>query len=488
MNRMHGIIFAYEQRGELRELTERRTAASMPFGGRYRAVDFALSNLLNAGVTDVGMVLHGRYQSMLDHVGSGKVWDMSRKRGGLHLLPPFNYLHEWGVTPFRGKMEALAGVRDYLNEIRQDYVVLMEGDLVANLPLADILEQHIRTHADITAVCGDDSFATENGTYFEKDPDGRIREVLFNMHQPRGYRSLDVFVMSTDLLRSLVDECQARDQYSFRRDVLQAKQDLLHLQSYTFSGFAAQIRSVQEYYDRSMQLLDKEIREDLFTSDRPIRAKGADKASTYIGPDGVCLNSLVAEGCRIEGTVTLDGEDIFSRKMDVNLLRKRVGMVFQKPNPFPMSIYDNVAYGPRTHGIRSRVKLDEIVEKSLRGAAIWDEVKDRLKKSALGMSGGQQQRLCIARALAVEPEVLLMDEPTSALDPISTSRIEELAMELKKDYTIVMVTHNMQQAARISDKTAFFLLGDMVEFGPTEKIFSMPQDRRTEDYITGRFG
>ena len=272
MNRMHGIIFAYEQRGELRELTERRTAASMPFGGRYRAVDFALSNLLNAGVTDVGMVLHGRYQSMLDHVGSGKVWDMSRKRGGLHLLPPFNYLHEWGVTPFRGKMEALAGVRDYLNEIRQDYVVLMEGDLVANLPLADILEQHIRTQ--------------------ETD-----------MHQPRGYRSLDVFVMSTDLLRSLVDECQARDQYSFRRDVLQAKQDLLHLQSYTFSGFAAQIRSVQEYYDRSMQLLDKEIREDLFTSDRPIRAKGADKASTYIGPDGVCLNSLVAEGCRIEGTV-----------------------------------------------------------------------------------------------------------------------------------------------------------------------------------------
>ena len=179
----------------------------------------------------------------------------------------------------------------------------MEGDLVSNLPLADILEQHIRTHADITAVCGDDSFATENGTYFEKDPDGRIREVLFNMHQPRGYRSLDVFVMSTDLLRSLVDECQARDQYSFRRDVLQAKQDLLHLQSYTFSGFAAQIRSVQEYYDRSMQLLDKQIREDLFTSDRPIRAKGADKASTYIGPDGVCLNSLVAEGCRIEGTV-----------------------------------------------------------------------------------------------------------------------------------------------------------------------------------------
>ena len=223
----------------------------------------------------------------------------------------------------------------------------------------------------------------------------------------------------------------------------------------------------------------------------------ANEITAFIGPSGCGKSTLLkslnrmndlVEGCRIEGTVTLDGEDIFSRKMDVNLLRKRVGMVFQKPNPFPMSIYDNVAYGPRTHGIRSRVKLDEIVEKSLRGATIWDEVKDRLKKSALGMSGGQQQRLCIARALAVEPEVLLMDEPTSALDPISTSRIEELAMELKKDYTIVMVTHNMQQAARISDKTAFFLLGDMVEFGPTEKIFSMPQDRRTEDYITGRFG
>ena len=223
----------------------------------------------------------------------------------------------------------------------------------------------------------------------------------------------------------------------------------------------------------------------------------ANEITAFIGPSGCGKSTLLkslnrmndlVEGCRIEGTVTLDGEDIFSRKMDVNLLRKRVGMVFQKPNPFPMSIYDNVAYGPRTHGIRSRVKLDEIVEKSLRGAAIWDEVKDRLKMSALGMSGGQQQRLCIARALAVEPEVLLMDEPTSALDPISTSRIEELAMELKKDYTIVMVTHNMQQAARISDKTAFFLLGDMVEFGPTEKIFSMPQDRRTEDYITGRFG
>ena len=198
------------------------------------------------------------------------------------------------------------------------------------------------------------------------------------------------------------------------------------------------------------------------------------------------MNDLIP-GCKITGDITLDGEDIYGN-MNVNLLRKRVGMVFQKPNPFPMSIYDNIAYGPRTHGIRSKKQLDEIVERSLRDAAIWDEVKDRLKKSALGMSGGQQQRLCIARALAVQPEVLLMDEPTSALDPISTSKIEELAMELKKDYTIVMVTHNMQQAVRVSDKTAFFLLGEVIEYDETETLFSVPKDKRTEDYITGRFG
>lgn len=218
--------------------------------------------------------------------------------------------------------------------------------------------------------------------------------------------------------------------------------------------------------------------------------------TAFIGPSGCgkstflkCLNRMndLVEGCNITGDVKLDGEDIFDG-MDVNLLRKRVGMVFQNPNPFPMSVYDNIAYGPRTHGIHSKEKLDEIVERSLKQAAIWDELKDRLKKSALGLSGGQQQRLCIARALAVEPEVLLMDEPTSALDPISTSKIEDLAMELKHDYTIIMVTHNMQQATRIADKTAFFLLGQVIEFDDTEKMFSKPQDKRTEDYITGRFG
>lgn len=222
----------------------------------------------------------------------------------------------------------------------------------------------------------------------------------------------------------------------------------------------------------------------------------ANKITAFIGPSGCGKSTLLkslnrmndlVEGCRITGRLTLDGEDIYG-DMDVNLLRKRVGMVFQKPNPFPMSIYDNIAYGPRTHGIHAKARLDEIVEKALRDAAIWDEVKDRLKKSALGMSGGQQQRLCIARALAVEPEVLLMDEPTSALDPISTSRIEDLAAELKEKYTIVMVTHNMQQAARISDKTAFFLLGEVIEYEDTVTLFSMPKNRKTEEYITGRFG
>ena len=210
-----------------------------------------------------------------------------------------------------------------------------------------------------------------------------------------------------------------------------------------------------------------------------------------VGPSGCGKSTLLNLICGLirseQGQILLDGQDIF-HDIDVNLLRKRVGMVFQKPNPFPMSIYDNVAYGPRTHGIRSKAKLDDLVEKSLRDAAIWNECKDRLKTSALGMSGGQQQRLCIARALAVQPEVLLMDEPTSALDPISTSKIEDLAMELKKDYTIVMVTHNMQQAVRVSDNTAFFLLGEVIEYNETEKLFSIPADKRTEDYITGRFG
>lgn len=245
-----------------------------------------------------------------------------------------------------------------------------------------------------------------------------------------------------------------------------------------------QIRDMNLFYGDFQALRDI----DLAIKEKEITA--------FIGPSGCGKSTLLrslnrmndlVEGCRITGDILLDGEDIY-KSGDVNLLRKRVGMVFQKPNPFPMSIYDNIAYGPRTHGVKSRVRLDEIVETSLRHAAIWDETKDNLKKSALSMSGGQQQRICIARALAAEPEVLLMDEPTSALDPISTSKIEDLVLELKKDYTIVMVTHNMQQATRVSDTTAFFLLGEIVETGDTETLFSVPRDKRTEDYITGRFG
>lgn len=244
------------------------------------------------------------------------------------------------------------------------------------------------------------------------------------------------------------------------------------------------VKDMQLYYDdfHALKDVNLEIPENQITA--------------FIGPSGCGKSTLLkslnrmndlVEGCRIEGKITLDGEDIYGN-IDINHLRKRVGMVFQKPNPFPMSIYDNIAYGPRTHGIKSKAKLDQIVEQSLRNAAIWDELKDRLNKSALGLSGGQQQRLCIARALAVEPEVLLMDEPTSALDPISTSKIEDLVVELKDKYTIVMVTHNMQQAARVSDRTAFFLLGEVVEYNDTKTLFENPADERTERYITGRFG
>lgn len=245
------------------------------------------------------------------------------------------------------------------------------------------------------------------------------------------------------------------------------------------------VRDLNLYYgeNHALKNVNMDIRENSITA--------------FIGPSGCGkstflktlnrMNDLV-EGVRIQGTIKLDGQDIYDKSMDPILLRKKVGMVFQQPNPFPMSIYDNIAYGPRVHGIKNKARLDEIVEESLRGAAIFDEVKDRLKKSALGLSGGQQQRICIARALAVQPEVLLMDEPTSALDPISTAKIEDLMEELKKKYTVVVVTHNMQQAVRVSDYTAFFLVGEMVEFGETKKLFAYPQDKRTEDYITGRFG
>ena len=303
MNSIHGIIFSYEKSNDLRELGEIRAASSVPFGGRYRAIDFALSNLVNAGAGDVGVVLHGRYQSVLDHLGTGKAWDLSRKRGGMKILPMFDYQQRQGGVDFRGKLDALTCVRSYLAEIRQKYVVMMEGDLVANLPLREICDEHIRSGADITTVCGNDSFETSNGTYFELDTTGRVVEVLYNLNRPKGYRGLQVYVISTDLLRNLVDECASHDLVSWRRDVLDAKCKEFNIRAYVWKGFASQVRSVQEYYNCSMQLLEKEIREDLFHPDRPIRAKGADKDSAYIGPEGECINSLVPDGCYIEGHV-----------------------------------------------------------------------------------------------------------------------------------------------------------------------------------------
>ena len=303
MNGLHGIIFAYERRGNLQELVSMRSASSIPFGGRFRAVDFALSNLVNANVTDVGIVLHGQYQSLLDHLGTGKDWDLSRKRGGLRLLPPFNSQQDWGAMPYRGHIEALHGVRSYLEGIRQDYVVMMDGDLVANLPIADVYENHVKSGADITVVCANDSFMTEDGIYFQIGDSGRVTEVFYNLHSPRGLRGLGTYVVSKKLLLELVDDCAAKDQISWRGDVLQAKKGSLKIQSYIWKGYAAQIRSVQEYYDRSMQLLEPSIRADLFCAQRPIRAKNADLSSSYLGSDGKCINSLIGDGCSIEGIV-----------------------------------------------------------------------------------------------------------------------------------------------------------------------------------------
>ena len=303
MNGLHGIIFSFERRDDLGALTSVRAPASIPVGGRYRAVDFALSNLVNAGAADVGVILSGQYESLLDHLGTGKNWDLSRKRGGLKILPLLAYGEKIQRTDFRGRMEALTAVRPYLNEIRQDYVCLMDGDLVANLPLGEILDTHIRSGADITAVCGGDGAYVEDGTYFRLAPDGRVQDVLYHLEKPMEFRSLEVYVLSRKLLLKLVDEFAARDDMYSWRHAMQVRKDSLDLRGYVWNGFAAQIRSVREYYERSMQLMDPEVRADLFCPERPIRAKGADKSSAYVGPEGRCIGSLVADGCSIEGTV-----------------------------------------------------------------------------------------------------------------------------------------------------------------------------------------
>ena len=305
MNDLHGILFAYRSDANLGELTRPRNTCSLPFGGRYRLIDFMLSNCVNAGITDVGVVVHQSYQSLLDHLGSGKDWDLSRKHGGLRLLPAFaddNVVG--GIREYRGKMEALAGVRSYLEGIRQKHVVLADSDLIINIPMQDVYQAHIASGADITAVCTSNVESDADVTFFRLDDTGRVQETLFPLRDRTGcHRSLEIYVLSKELLLNLVDECMSHDLASFRGAVLQAKARELHIQSYVWDGYAAQIRSVKEYYDRSLELLDPAIRREIFPAGRPIHTKERNDASTYVDPAGVCCNCLVADGCTIEGTV-----------------------------------------------------------------------------------------------------------------------------------------------------------------------------------------
>ena len=304
MKGLHGIIFAHENRNDLRELTTQRMPASVPFAGRYRIIDFILSDMVNAGITDVGVVLHGNYQSLLDHLGSGKDWDLSRSHGGLRLLPPFFYQTAGGAREFRGKMEALAGVRSYLEGIRQSHVVLADSDLIINIPLQDVFQAHLDSGADITAVCTSDLTGPADVTYFRLNDQGRVTESLYPLNNPAGcHRSLEIYILSKQKLLELVDECMSHDQVSFRSAVLQAKAGSLHIQSYVWDSYAAQIRTLRGYYLRSMELLDPAIRREIFHPQRPIHTKERNDASTYIDPAGTCCNCLVADGCTIEGTV-----------------------------------------------------------------------------------------------------------------------------------------------------------------------------------------
>ena len=301
MNGLHGIIFSLEKFSGLRELADNRMPASIPFGGRYRIVDFILSSMVNAGITDVGVVLQGNYQSLLDHLGSGKDWDLSRKHGGLRLLPPFAR----GGAQVRGRIEALAGVRSYLESIRQDHVVMAESDLVINIPLQDVYERHLASGADITAVCTSNvEDCCEDTTFYKLDENGRVTQTLTPLRNPTGYhRSLEIYILSKQLLLDLVDECISQDLYSWRSAVLQTKADKLNIVGYVWDGYAAQIRSLKEYYDRSMELMNSAIRREVFHPQRPIHTKERNDASTYIDPDGSCVGCLVADGCTIEGSV-----------------------------------------------------------------------------------------------------------------------------------------------------------------------------------------
>jgi glucose-1-phosphate adenylyltransferase len=303
MNGLHGIIFSYEKEPGLRELVEHRMPGSIPFGGRYRVVDFMLSNMENAGITDVGVVLHGNYQSLLDHLGNGKTWDMSRKYGGLKLLPPFANGRRAQNEEFRGKMEALESVRSYLEEIRQDYVVLADSDVIVNLPIAEVFASHVATGADITCVCTPNYRNPENATFFVLGKDNRVERTLCDPRKPEGCHSLEIYVLSKELLLRLVDRCAAEEKFSLRRDVLTAMCGELDIRGWVWNGIAAQIRTLKEYYDRSMDTLEPQVYRELSTQERPVRAKEDDETPTYLSPESKCVHSLIADGCIVEGTV-----------------------------------------------------------------------------------------------------------------------------------------------------------------------------------------
>ena len=304
MKGLHGLIFAYERHSGLRELTECRAAASVPFAGRYRMIDFILSSMVNAGVKDVGVILHGNYQSLLDHLGSGKDWDLSRMHGGLRLLPPFGASRERGDETFRGKMEALSRVESYLEKIRQDHVVLADSDTIINLPLQKVYEAHLASGADITAVCSAKvSGDLEGSTFFNLDDEGWVKETLYDVTKPEGYRSLDIFILSKELLLQVVEECRHKDLFSLRNAVLQNMADRLKIKGYVWDSYCARMRTLAEYYQQSMELFDPEIRHQLFPPERPVYTKELNVDSTYMDSDGDCINSLVADGCTVEGTV-----------------------------------------------------------------------------------------------------------------------------------------------------------------------------------------
>ena len=304
MKGLHGIIFSYEKHNDLRELTANRTPSSVPFAGRYRIIDFILSSMVNASITDVGVVMDGNYQSLLDHLGSGKDWDLSRKHGGLRLLPPFAMVQHRDDRTFRGKMEALASVSSYLETIRQDHVVLADCDTIINLPLQKVYEAHVASGADITAVCTPKNLGSLNAaTFFHLDDEGNVTHTLYDIKEPEGFRSLDIFILSKDLLLRAVEECRRQDRYSFRDAVLHGMAGELKIRGFVWDGYAAQIRTLAGYYDRSMELFDPAIRRELFPKERPVFTKEMNVSSTYLDPDGACVNSLVADGCTVEGRV-----------------------------------------------------------------------------------------------------------------------------------------------------------------------------------------